>query len=184
MIYIVSGDGPRCGSTMMMRALEAGGLELSWDATCNEEVGDEICELPLTVQLSEGFPGPEYVGKILKVWCPPWGPLTCLVKGEYKVIWLTRSEGSRWKSVIAFHSQSPLGMMVDGAFTEVARLKDMAVQAGKFAVQHRVDMEVSEVAYEDVLKEPLAVFKELAQIGWPIDPVKASKVVDPSRRNF
>ena len=75
-------------------------------------------------------------------------------------------------------------MMVDGAFTEVAKLKDMAVQAGKFAVQSREAMEVSEVSYEGVLKAPLAVFEVLAELGWPIDPLKASKIVDPSRRNF
>ena len=179
-IYIVSGDGPRCGSTMMMRALEAGGIELSYDPACDFP-DDAICELPLSTQLQEGFPGPEYEGKCLKVWCAPWGPLTHLISGEYKVIWLTRPAESRWKSVIAFHSQSPLGMMVDGAFNEVVKLKDMAVLAGKFAVENREDMEVSEVSYEDVLKAPLAVFEEL---GWPIDPLKASKIVDPSRRNF
>ncbi len=184
MIYIVSGDGPRCGSTMMMRALEAGGLELAYDVACDEAVESEICELPLPVQLREGFPGPEYAGKVLKVWCPPWGSLTHLIPGEYKVIWMGRPAEARWQSIVKFHSESPMGMMVDGAFLEVAYLKDMAVQAGKFVVQNREDMEVSEMSYEDVLKEPLAVFKELVEIGWPIDPVKASKIVDPSRRNF
>ena len=77
-----------------------------------------------------------------------------------------------------------MGMMVDGAFLEVARLKDMAVEAGYFTIQSRKDFDVATVSYEDVLKEPLAVFKELVEVGWPIDSVKASKIVDPSRRNF
>lgn len=180
-IYIVTGDGPRCGSTMMMRALEAGGLEISYDVACDAAVGGEICELPLDVQLEEGFPGPEYDGKALKVWCAPWGPLTHFIPGEYRVIWMCRPAESRWRSVAEFHSKSPMGMMVDGGFAQVALLKDMAVQAGKFAVECREDMEVVSFNYEDVLENPFETFDIL---HWPIDALKASRIVDSSRRNF
>ncbi len=191
-IYIVTGDGPRCGSTMMMRALEAGGLELAFDPACDlnadvqERDGyhpaeDGLYELPMPVQLTDGFPGPEYEGKCLKSFCPPWGPLTHLIGGDYRVVWMHRDSTARWKSFAKFYGKFSVGMMDSGAFATIAKVKDMAVGAGWFVVNARADMEVVRLNYKDVLSAPLKAFESL---GWPIDALKASKVVDPLRRRF
>lgn len=36
------------------------------------------------------------------------------------------------------------------------------------------------LAYEDVMREPLAAFTFLAEAGWPIDPALAATFVDPT----
>lgn len=172
----------------MMRALEAGGLENVYDPACNPvPVGDgphdpidgDLRELSIQTMLEPGFPDPAvYDGKVIKLFPPPWMPLTDIPEGDYRIIWLNRSPEARRRS----------GVWQDGIRKqigpEVFRLRDAASKnAYRVMSEQRPDVEVVTIDYDAVVDEAGKVFDNLAHVyGWPIDPLKAATVPNPKRR--
>jgi hypothetical protein len=190
-IYIVTGDGPRCGSSMLMAALQAGGMHLAFDMRCDYlemdvkkrklvEDGASLYELPLGATLQPGFPNPdEYEGKAFKLWAPPWGNLTHLRPGEYTVFWLHRSREHRWASFDKQHEGTNVHL---GEAEKL--LRDLAVEDAFKICVWRQDMKVIELDYEAVVARPVETFRRLQHLGVPLNAERAGAIPDKSKREF
>ena len=196
-VYIVTGDGPRCGSSMMMQALEAGGMQIVYSLQSESDIqahGDyhphpgAHREIALEHQEVLGFPSPEiYDGKALKIYPAPWGYLSNIVAGDYKIIWMHRSAEERWPSFMAAHSVKPLehakfyGTPEGDEHQEV---RDARALEGMEIMFQRGDVDIIEMNYSDVVAVPLNCFRWLQEHGWPINPVAAATVPDPKYYRF
>ena len=177
MIYLVTGF-MRSGTSMMMQALEAGGLEVA-----KSEERDMFNELhsggrykPNPVGLYElstreknnaDFPR-MYDGKALK--CIALF-LSKLAVHEYKVIFMRRdAEEIRQSYEAAF------GQKIDNKTIE------KRVEESLKTLHNRKDvLEIHEIWYDDILENPK---KFLTSLNWPIDVERASKVIDKGLKRF
>lgn len=176
MIYVVSGY-MRSGTSMMMRCLEAGGLEAVYsrkrDADMNARWGDDsgyvpndsYYELDAAAYSSPDFPM-VYEGKLIK----------CLIGG------LIRIPPSEYRVIVMRRPAQEIALSLEAAFGDVPP----QVETGNFdghmdrmvAVlrDRRSFASVDEVWYADAIRDPRAVFSRL---GWPIDIDRAAAI--PSR---
>lgn len=187
MIYIVSGDGARCGSTMMMSALDAGGMDCVWGRAYDREVG-------LKEQYGAGFPDPEkYDGKVVKALPPPWGGGLKLIAGDYKVVWIHRPAIFRWKSFLKLqkraydvktmadvHMELRTAFKQEGgdhrAVTINAEYCEARAKETLGVMGIRNDMDVLRIDYDDICSDPLNVFTWMQEEGWPIAPLAAAQI--------
>lgn len=184
MIYIVSGF-MRCGTSMMMKALEAGGLTAAYsserDARMNRQWGDVdkpggyvpndgYYELDPDDYQAKDFPA-AYEGKLIKCL---WGGILRLPPGEYRLIFMRRAAREIRTSLLAFFGQPH----------HFAERPDFDAQMDKIiaiARDRRSFLSVDEIQYLDALMKPEEVF---AGLGWPIDPEKAAAVPDANKRRY
>ena len=181
-IYIISGF-MRSGTSMMMRALEAGGLTAVFNPNrdrMKEVYGDDkyvpnpaFYELSRSEYLRYGFPR-GYEGKLIKCL---WGGLPKLVVvGDYRVVFMLRDpEEIRQSYEAFFDAEAPM---------EVLNNYRQVMQDSIGLLNNRKDTAVEVFQYRQVVKAPLPHFERLAQAGWPIDPVRAAAVVDPELCRF
>ena len=194
MIYVVTGDGPRCGSSMMLECLKQGGMEIVDDERCNWEdlkiggtrlcpEGESLHELSTEEVMVPEFPVLEkYDGKVFKLWVPPWGPLTHIASGggrEYSVLWLHRPSEHRWKSFSKQHEGTDIFMN-----PLEAAIRDMAASNAFKTLVWRNDMKVIELQFLDVVHKPIEMLSNLRAMGWPINVERAAKVPDKDKVDF
>ncbi len=196
LIYIVTGDSPRCGSAMVMRSLQAGGMSIAYDSACDKlpyrqarngynPNRDGFFELSIDETLRDGFPDPQvYDGKVIKVFPPSWGPLTHLRTGDYKVLWVERSAKARWRSFAKLFEQQPTAKKILGEQSRTTTLRDMASDAALTFVSLRNDMDVSLLSYDEIVEQPLASFETLENRGWPIVSGDSAKIPNAGLRRF
>lgn len=179
MIYIVSGT-PRAFTTAMMGALHRGGLpavksverdrlgmslststyEANPGGKLWEPSGKDVTQMPFPMQ----FRG--CVIKVLAAWLP------CLWVHEYRVVFLLRNP---------IEVRNSFDTMLHQEFSEADVL--IHQQFGMDACRNRRDIvSTSVVQTEQLLRDPLCVFKMLVRDGWPIDPVKAAAHIEPRRK--
>ncbi len=183
--YIVSGF-PRSGTSMVMQALEAGGIELVYselrDKQMNEAMSDKeykanpksLYETPVPLQASPGFPLP-YTGKALKVLLPPFGTATTLELGIYVVIIMKRDPEEVRQSFEAFFM--PRG----GKWPFQNRDHyNTLFESGVKLLKLRNDTKVLVWNYKNVISQPLKHFKQV----WNIDAKAAASIVDPELYRF
>lgn len=182
-LYVVTG-WIRHGTSMMMRCLEAGGLEAAYDAkrdaSMNRRLGDGdyqpnedgFMELSAEQYKAADFPG-AYEGKLVK--CLRQGVLN-LPSDNYRMIYMRRDGEECRQSVQAIFSTNVPADFAEMVERETARIMGI--------MQQRRDCRVSEVWYRDAVERPRETFTKLAADGWPIDPVKAAAMVDPSKYRF
>lgn len=177
--YIVSGY-MRSGTSMMMQALQAGGLEAVYAdrSFLNKRHGDEhytpneeYYELKRENYLQPGFPR-MYEGKLLKVLM---GGLPKLVAGDYKIVFMLRDFEEIRQSYEAFFDAQP---KLDEE-TYQQRVEDTLG-----IMRQRKDVYVQPMQYRDVLEEPELAFGVLRGNGWPIDEFAAAGIVDPNKQRF
>lgn len=194
MIYVVTGDGARCGSTMMMQALIAGGLEGRYVRKDNYEMG-------LKEQYSVGFPGQAYDNCVVKALPPPWGGGLKLASRDaedgYKVVWVHRPGVDRWKSFLRLRkaayqkikTMADVHMELRSIMAEVeqnvptswkvrlaADYCDGRATETLAIMKQRRDMQVIELNYDQICADPLYAFSKLEYNGWPITPMAAAQV--------
>jgi len=175
MIYIVSGLY-RSGTSMMMQAMEAGGLSIvkneSRDKFSQNHSDQYYKPNPLSLyepsirELHQiGFPK-QHEGKAVKV-VAPW--LHWLSAHEYKCVFMRRDlEEIRQSFEAAFDQNIP-----------IERLQQTLDEALALCMV-RSDIEIKELWYDQVLSDPNC----LADLGWPIDIKKASTVIDPKQKRY
>ena len=181
MIYVVTGY-MRTGTSMMMKCLGAGGLELMydelWDAR-NEKYGDEhyqpnrggFYELSLVQMFSRTFVK-DTDGKLVKVLRQA---AFRLPEHEYRIVVMWRDpEESRQSYEALFDQPWPLG---DIPPEEFRASWERFVQA----LSDRSDMAVKTLNRRDVVFQPRGA---LSSLGWPIDVDKAAAEVDPAQYRF
>lgn len=174
MIYIVTGDGPRCGSTMLVRSLCKGGMT----TICSREHRD-VLEVSLLEQRSVGFPQDVYEDHVIKLFGGAWGALNSLIPGDYRVVWLHRPSEERWPSFHRSENDPDLKKWTSGdqkKGREAEKYRDGKSMESLSILYLRPDVEVLELDYPEVCQNPLKAFKLLKKNGWPIDPLKCAEI--------
>lgn len=184
MIYIVSGY-MRSGTSMMMQALESGGMRAVYSAQRDERMNrrwgdpdykpnEHYYELEAEDYQDASFPS-AYEGKLIK--CLWGGMLRLRPVTKYRVIFMRRGAQEIRRSLTAFFGQ-PTKSAQDVNFQK--RLDNVA----SILRDRRSVLSVHEVQYVDVVSNPFPVFKMLANEGWLIDPEKSAQIPHRSRMRF
>lgn len=181
-VYIVSGY-MRTGTSMMMKALEAGGLEAmqreSRD-TFRQHFADEeydpneggLYELEQADYHAPGFPL-QFKGKLVKLLNA--GTARMAVMPKIKIVYMRRDYEEIRQSFQAFFSQ-PLKISEE-ALTHV-------VEQNIASLENRKDVELVVFWYRDVVADPAKHFEILRSAGWPIEVGQAMGVVQPELARF
>ncbi len=180
-VYIVSGF-MRSGTSMMMQALEAGGLNAVYDKRrneLNEKFGDEHYQINgdgFYELMSEDYQHPEFPdnheGKLVKAL---YGIMPMLKPSDTMkyIVFMRRPFEEIAKSYIAaFGRLSP--QIIPEITSYLDRVQDI--------LRQRRDVVIEVVDYHDTLNNPLVVFEKLKKCGWCINPKKAAAIIDPSKR--
>lgn len=172
MIYLVSGY-MRCGTSMMMEALQAGGLQAAYserrDADMNARWGEpgylpneRYFELDIYDYQRPDFAS-VFNNKLVKCL---FGGAIRMPPGEYRCVFMRRPTEQIAQSLLAFFGEVP-DLIESGRFdAEIERALSILRDRRSF-------LQVEEVWLADVIANPLAVFSRL---GWPIDVEKAAAV--------
>lgn len=182
MIYIVSGF-MRSGTSMMMHALIAGGMDASWSEDRNNLVkikSDEdytpnkngLYEIDLLEYETPNFPL-KYVNKLIKVMV--WG-LPKLADYEYKIVLMKRHPEEIRQSYEAFFNKS-----LSGPFIKNYEKCMYNIIAG---LEARKDVALTVFDYKNVVHHPQLYFNVLRHEGWPIDVDKCIDCIDLNLYRF
>lgn len=186
-IYLVSGF-MRSGTSMMMKALHTGGMDVAFsaerDKRLNDKWGegdvpdgyrpnDEYYELDTKDYSSPNFPG-LYEGKLIKCL---WSGAERLPPRDYRIVCMRRPRAEIATSCLAAFGHVPK-IVQPHDFDQfmdawVERLRD-----------RRSFQSVSEVWYSDVMASPETVFAGLVVDGWPIDAAEAASVPSAGKVRF
>lgn len=180
MLYVVSGF-MRCGTSMMMRALEAGGLEAVYSKRRDEEMNarwgdadykpnDSYYELDAD-DYQRGDLEQRYAGKLVKCL---WGGAMRLPPGEYRVVFMRRPAAEIRTSLLAFFGSDYAAQQ----FPDLDRTMENVVAVLK---DRRSFKSVDVLWYRDVLERPRECF---ASLGWPIDPDAAAAIPSLEKARF
>lgn len=182
-LYVVSGY-MRTGTSMMMHALEEGGMTASYKQSrdvMKNRFADEhydpniggLFELERRDFLEFGFPR-KYAGTVLKAL--NFGvPRMAVMSHGIRVVFMRRDAEEIRQSFDAFFDQ-PLQNA-----QHLARNMDAVVEQ----IRNRRDVLSTDIFwYRNVVKEPKRHFQMLAAHGWPVDAEKAAAVVDPGLCRF
>ena len=190
MIPVVSGM-PRTGTSMMMKAGQAGGLEVAYDDVQDKRLGswgDADWQLQHGESVYE--PGPKmfaewdwplaYDGKLIKVM---FGGLARLAPNPdgYRYVFMLRDPEEIFQSNEALRLKNRRAAptwLRDGGYE---KRMDLAI-AG---LRNRKDtVSVTVLEYRDVLADPVMAFAQLKSDGWDIDVDAAAAVPDESMCRF
>lgn len=174
-VYVVSGF-MRSGTSMMMKALEAGGMTAvyrqSRDEMKNRYADDQydpnfggLYELERQDYLKPDFPK-GYEGKLIKALRSGPGRMSVMDEG-IRVLWMTRDPEEIRQSYMAFFGKSDF--TTEQIEADCARNLALA--------KNRRDARVMEVPYRAVVETPAAWFRRIHNFGFHIDEKKASEVV-------
>ena len=181
-VWIVSGY-MRCGTSMMMQALMAGGMDAAYSdkraERMNKKWGDadkvhgyqpnkEYYELDPMDYKALDFPK-QHEGKLIKCL---WKGAAMINNGRYRCVFMRRPRIEIERSLIAFFGKPTAAISHPYFDASIDKLVNAMRDRGSY-------LSVDEVFFGDVVADPLSVFERLAANGWPIDPVKAASV--PSR---
>jgi hypothetical protein len=171
----------RSGTSMLMQALEAGGLEAVYSKKRDEQMNarwgdadylpnDSYYELDAE-DYQRGDLAQRYSGKLVK--CLVGGALR-LPPGDYRIVFMRRPAAEIRVSLLAFFgSDQPATQHGD-----LDRTMDSAVAILK---DRKSFLSVDELHYHDVLREPVAAF---ASLNWPIDAAKAAAIPNREKARF
>lgn len=171
-IAIVNGEG-RCGSSMLMRMLDAGGIQ-AHEAyyPCFEPIE------PKTTPVDREWLA-RAIGKAVKILDPlRWGLPPGL---PYACVWMDRDPTQQARSAVRYNQQF-LGNAVTRQNFLAFRAKFKRDRSKQLAlIRERQGSEPLVMQYEDILKNPGAAAETLAcyfrGFGFELDPDAASRVV-------
>lgn len=185
MIYIVSGF-MRTGTSAMMAALIAGGMQAEWSEKRDkiaENCADKhyhpnpkgLYEINLSEYNELNFPL-AYQNKLIKVMV--WGLNNLSVNTEgYRIILMKRDKEEIRQSYEAFFGRS-LNMPWFTTYEE------RMIQTAK-SLHNRKDVEsVNIIEYRDLINNPDSIFFDLINNGWNIDSEKAESIIDVKQYRF
>lgn len=180
MLYIVSGF-MRCGTSMMMEALEAGGMEAVYSNARTEMMNrrwggpdflpnQNYYELDESDYARTAELGRKYDGKLIKILMD--GAIR-LPPGEYRLIFMTRPPAEIRTSLIAFFNTDVI--------PDVPKFEASVETAIGILRDRKSFKTVDVVDYRDMLEKPREV---LAGLNWPIDVEAAAKVPTREKARF
>lgn len=192
-IYVVTGF-MRSFTSMMMRALVAGGMDAVFDASRDKWLEEKAADLAAYHPNPNGlyevsneqrdalFRRPrEFDGKLIKQLCvygwidlPFW-------EGRYKVLLMLRDPDEIRESAQRFTGK-------DAAFLDDSGKPKLPFTAEVYRhimiralrqLRGRRDIDFLAVKGTDVLREPVAAFNRIALAGWPIAPERCAETIQP-----
>lgn len=177
--FIVSGY-MRCGTSMMMQALKAGGLTPSFNDMrnrMNKQFGDKdylpngkgFYELSRKQYSEPDFPN-AHQGKLIKCL---YGGITKIQAGNYCIVYMMRDFEEIRQSYEAFFGTAP-------GLNEQEHKVTMATTIG--ILRQRLDINLTVLNYRDVIENPVQELQKLEH--WEINVAEAAKVVDPELLRF
>lgn len=181
-VFMVSGY-MRTGTSMMMRALEAGGLTAAYRESRDlfrKSYADDLYdpnagglyELEVADYRALDFPV-KYRGQLVK--CLLAGKVHLAVVPRLKVVFMRRDFEEIRQSYQAFF---------DRDLPAKAELVLQTIEDAVAQLHNRRDCDVNVFWYRDVLRQPAAHFTLLHESGWPIDVAKAAAIVDEKQCRF
>lgn len=182
--YLIS-NVHRSGSSMMMRCLEAGGMDVAYDDS--QEILNTIHGrdgyMPNTngfYALSEDFSRKDfyqiYQGKTLKC---PFRNLATLPEGKYKLVFIKRNPKEIRASMEAFTPGVHWGSDMD-----MLDQYDVIIDGLLNLLESRKDMDILVLNYSDIVSNPIVEFTKMKEAGWNIDVDKCASMVDESLHRF
>jgi hypothetical protein len=182
MLYIVSGF-MRTGTSMMMRALEAGGMDAAYsaerDARMNAHFGepdyrpnDKYYELEWS-DYRRGDLGERYAGRLIKCL---YGGMLRMPPTDCRVVFMRRPANEIRSSLIAFFGDAHAAKDPD-----LDRMLELTLAVLRDRKSFR---SVHDFWYADVVANPYAAFAQLAKDGWPINARKAAKIPNAAQVRF
>lgn len=183
MLYVVSGF-MRTGTSMMMKALEAGGLDAEYrqsrdemkkrhaDESYDPNIGG-LYELDKADYMSKGFPK-KYNNKLIKALNMGVPQMSVMEEG-IRVVFMIRDPEEIRQSYSAFFGQ------------ELKNIENYSENMKEIIerIRNRKDViSVDIFSYRDVLENPKKYFQILKDSGWEIDVEEAIKVVDKKYCRF
>lgn len=183
MIYIVSGY-MRSGTSMMMEALEAGGMDVCYSERREKDMFEafkdgpylpnrKYYELQVTDFLRKDFVQ-RYEGRCVKVLAPF---LHLLPVADYNIVYMNRDTDKIFQSYAAAINANTI-------YTDRAKW-DREIQLIREATQDRRSCKCfTDFYYDYVVDNPLPHFKMLKTNGWPIDETKAAAIPDKGKRRY
>ena len=183
MIYVITGF-PRSGTAMMMQALQAGGMPISYSEARDRTVcgsrrdawydpnpaGLFEIEPPRTDDLE--FPR-QYEGFAIKVL---WPGVLRMATHAYQIVLMRRDPEEIRQSLEAFNNRDMSGECPYTA-TMWLRLRDQLAARPDVRSLHTVD-------YADAVENPQRTFELLRDAGWPLDSQAAATIVNPTLYRF
>lgn len=177
-VFVVGGY-MRSGTSMMMKALEAGGMDARYRASREEmrlHYADEhydpniggLYELERSDYLKSDFPR-GYEGKLIKALRLGVAQMN-VMPGGIRVLFMRRDAEEIRQSYMAFFGRSDT--TVEGIEAATKRSLELA--------RNRRDTRVMEVPYRGVVENPGHWFRRIHRFGFCIDEKKAVAVVQDS----
>jgi hypothetical protein len=181
-VYLVS-NVHRSGSSMTMRCLKEGGLNVIYDGDSDEmnqtSSFDYIPNPNGFYQFNDIIDSnfyEQYKGSAIKC---PIRELLKLPKGYYKLLFLKRDPKeirmsmAKWTPYQSWGADEGLTYLYDSY---------ISLLLGELA--KRGDFEITVMEYAKIVKSPSTEFKKLKKTGWPIDYKKCASMVDPELHRF
>lgn len=181
-VYVVSGF-MRTGTSMMMKALEAGGIKAEYkqsrdvmknhfaDENYDPNIGG-LYELEKSDYMEFGFPE-KYVGKLIKA-LNSGVPRMAVMPG-IRVVFMMRDQEEIRQSYEAFFN-APLKNMDHYKKNMIDIIK---------RIKNRKDLlSIHVFNYREVVEDPLKFFIQLKQAGWPINPENSAAVINKKYCRF
>ena len=192
-IYVVTGF-MRSFTSMMMRALVAGGMKAVYDTARDTWLEENAADLAgyhpnpnglyevNNEQRDNLFRRPrDFDGKLIKQLCvygwidlPFW-------EGRYKVLLMLRDPDEIRESAQRFTGESP-AFKDDAGNPKLPFTNEVYRQIMIRALRQlrgRRDVDFVAVKGTEVVKEPLAAFNRIQLAGWPIDAEKCAETIQP-----
>lgn len=177
MIYLVTGY-MRSGTSLMMQALEAGGLP--------------VIKHPSRRALNERCADARYRPNPLDLYEPAWADMRQVDFPRFhdghalKIVvpWLGRLAVHVYRVVFMRRDPEEIRQSYEAAFNghvSVAQIERAVHEALRTLANRRDVLEVHELGYADLVQRPS---ESLASLHWPIDIPVAAAVVDPSQYRF
>lgn len=183
MLYVVSGF-MRTGTSMMMRALEAGGLDAAYrqsredmrarfaDEHYDPNIGG-LYELEPRDYRAVDFPR-QFDGKLIKA-LNLGVPRMNVMPDGMRVVFMRRDAEEIRQSYLAFFNQHLANIET------LDERMDNVIER----IQNRRDIKSLHVFwYRSVVDQPVRHFEILAAAGWPIDAEAAASTVDPQHCRY
>jgi len=182
-VYVVSGF-MRTGTSMMMKALEEGGMEVCYKQSrdvMKNRFADELYdpnigglyELERKDYQEFGFPN-KYKGKLIKALNHGVPHMAAMPEG-IRVVFMRRNPEEIRQSYDAFFGQQLRNV------DHLERNMEDVIER----IKNRKDVKSLDIFwYRDVVEEPLKHFQRLKEHSWLIDPEKAAATVDPQYYRF
>ncbi len=184
-VFLIS-NIDRSGSSMVVRCLEAGGMDVAFSAS-QESLNTEF-NTPGYIPNPNGFyAAPDdiedvniienYNGRAFKF--PFRHLLTLPETGTYYILFLKRNPDEIRASMSTF---APYELW--GKDATILELYDTVIDCLLDNISKRANCIVTVLNYADIVANPQKEFQKLIKVGWSFDVEKASQIVDNSLYRF